>query len=296
MGTKLAKRFVKILLLIVALGFVIFLTQTYLSKQKESKPEYVAENKETIKTEKKLINPIDEYIEYDFIEDSLQEDSSYLYLALGDSLTKGVGDEQKQGGFSQRLAEKIEDATLHEVELDNRGKRGRKSDQLLKLVKKGQYDDEIRQANLITITIGGNDMMKIVKKNLFKLEKEPFDKEREKYEERLSKIISNIREENPLVPIVLVGIYNPFPYISDEVKELDTIVDEWNESIKAIANQDKYACFVNVADLFQTNVQMVYHTDFFHPNSYGYTLMSDRVFHQMLQCDVIKPSPLFISH
>ena len=38
-------------------------------------------------------------------------------------------------------------------------------------------DHQIRNADIITLTIGGNDMMKIVKKNLFNLKVESFEKE-----------------------------------------------------------------------------------------------------------------------
>jgi len=59
------------------------------------------------------------------------------YLALGDSLTDGVGDEYSQDGYVGRLADSMLAWTsISEVDVDNRGKRGRRSDQLLKLIKK----------------------------------------------------------------------------------------------------------------------------------------------------------------
>lgn len=68
------------------------------------------------------------------------------YLALGDSLTAGVGDEYSKDGFVGRLADSLVAwPSISDVEVDNRGKRGRRSDQLLKLVEKGHYDKELQK-------------------------------------------------------------------------------------------------------------------------------------------------------
>ncbi len=120
------------------------------------------------------------------------------YLALGDSLTDGVGDEYSQDGYVGRLADSLLTwPSISEVEVDNRGKRGRRSDQLLKLVKKGHYDEELQQAQLISLTMGGNDVMKVVKQDLFNLKRDAFDAELQAYEKRYSKIIDGIRAKKP---------------------------------------------------------------------------------------------------
>ncbi|CAM5239937.1 Lysophospholipase OS=Lysinibacillus sphaericus OX=1421 GN=LS41612_11240 PE=4 SV=1 [Lysinibacillus sphaericus] len=89
------------------------------------------------------------------------------YLALGDSLTDGVGDEYSQDGYVGRFADSMLAWTsISEVKVENRGKRGRRSDELLKLLKKGHYDEELQQAQLISLTMGGNDVMKDRQKGL----------------------------------------------------------------------------------------------------------------------------------
>lgn len=238
---------------------------------------------------------IDEYINYEIIDDSqMKWNESIYYLALGDSLTKGIGDEQNKNGFTKRLVEKIEQFNIRDVYLDNRGKRGRRSDQLLKLIKKGHYDEEIENAHLITMTIGGNDIMKVVKKDLLQLEKEAFDKERIEFGKRLKKIVSEIHARNSQVPIILIGLYNPFEMLSDEIKEFDTIVNEWNETIENIALNHSKACYVKVHDLFDSNSNMVYHSDFFHPNGYGYTMITERILLNMMECDMFELNQLIL--
>ncbi|TKI49084.1 lysophospholipase [Lysinibacillus varians] len=207
------------------------------------------------------------------------------YLALGDSLTDGVGDEYSQDGYVGRLADSMLAWTsISEVKVENRGKRGRRSDQLLKLLKKGHYDEELQQAQLISLTMGGNDVMKVVKKDLFNLKRDAFDKELLTYENRYSKIIGNIRAKNPTVPLLLIGFYNPFSIVTNEANEFDTIITEWNSVIKEIASKDSNACYVSVEDLFDSNEELVYHTDFFHPNAKGYDKMTERILAAMEQC------------
>lgn len=175
---------------------------------------------------------------------------------------------------------------VEEVELDNRGKNGRRSDQLLSLLKRGHYDEELEKANIVTITLGGNDVMKIVKKNLFSMKKSMFDKELPKFAKRYEQVIAEIRRVNPEVPIILVGFYNPFSIVVDEITPFDPIISEWNDEIEKLAATDENACFVSVEDLFVSNEDMVYHVDFFHPNSTGYDRMTKRIIESMQQCDI----------
>lgn len=207
------------------------------------------------------------------------------YLALGDSLTEGVGDEYSEDGYVGRLSDTLQTwSSISEVEIDNRGKRGRRSDQLLKLMKKGHYDEELQHAQLVSMTMGGNDVMKVVKQDLFNLKRDAFDAELLAYEERYRKIIDNIRAENPTVPLVLIGFYNPFSIVTQEANEFDTIITDWNRIIENIASKDTNACYVSVEDLFESNDELVYHTDFFHPNAKGYDKMTERIVTSMELC------------
>ncbi|WP_336046634.1 GDSL-type esterase/lipase family protein [Solibacillus ferritrahens] len=209
------------------------------------------------------------------------------YLALGDSLTRGVGDETLDYGYTVRLQDELEKWPMIEsVELDNRGKNGRRSNQLLDLLQRGHYDEELAEADLISISIGGNDVMKIVKNNLFTMTKSMFDKELPRFNERYEQVIAEIREINTDAPIILVGFYNPFSIVVDEITPFDPIINEWNSSIEELAVKDGKACFVSVEDLFVSNEDMVYHVDFFHPNSTGYDRMAKRIIETMQACNI----------
>ena len=216
-----------------------------------------------------------------------EEAQDILYLALGDSLTRGVGDETQNYGYTIRLQQEMEKwPMIKTVELDNRGKNGRRSDQLLALLKKGHYDEELKKANLITMTLGGNDVMKIVKKHLFSMEKSMFDKELPRFIKRYDEILQEIRLRNPDAPIVMIGFYNPFSIVIDEITPFEPIISEWNAEIETLSRSDVNACFVPVEDLFVSNEDMVYHVDFFHPNSAGYERMTSRIMETMESCNI----------
>ncbi len=250
-------------------------------------PEEIAEQLEEVEEKSKLKELMESVFQLEWGTRKETDAEPIQYLALGDSLTRGIGDETGKYGYTKRLSKAIEEwPAVSEVELDNRGKNGRRSDQLLSLVKKGHYDEELAEADLVTVTMGGNDVMKIVKKDLFSLKKEMFDKEMLKFEKRYRKIVEEIRKRNSEVPIILIGFYNPFSIITDEYTPFETIIDEWNMTIAQIASDDQNACFVPTSDLFETNEEMVYHTDFFHPNASGYDRMTTRIIQYMKVCDI----------
>lgn len=214
-----------------------------------------------------------------------------ILVGLGDSLTQGVGDEKKLGGYLGRLASEMETFRgVGQIDLWNEAKRGRRSDQLLKQIQSGEIDDSIKNADIIVMTIGGNDIMRIVKQDLFKLRVDAFQNELLVFAKRYGKIMKEIRKINPDSPVILLGLYNPFSIVTDQANEFDQILANWNNTINNVAYSDINACFVPVNDLFDSNSTMVYHTDFFHPNSKGYEQMADRVLESLRSCGINKLS------
>lgn len=212
-------------------------------------------------------------------------------VGLGDSLTEGIGDELKRSGYFGRVTEAMNDwAGVEEVHIDNLAKKGRRSDQLIKQLEDVDVQEEIKEADIILFTIGGNDIMKVVKRDLFKLKVEPFYKELTQFEKRLDEIFSILRSLNGSAVIIVGGLYNPFSIISAEPMELEQIMTDWNEVIEARTVLDGQSCFIPVNDLFYSNENMVYHTDFFHPNAKGYAEMADRYIEKIDECNLYKLS------
>jgi lysophospholipase L1-like esterase len=212
-------------------------------------------------------------------------------IGLGDSLTLGVGDEVEKTGYFGRITnDMIHWKGVKDVDAANLAKRGRRSDQLIKKLDEPDIQSSVKDADLIFLTIGGNDIMKVVKSNLFNLKTEPFYIELGKFEIRLDELFSIIRDLNSDAIIVVAGLYNPFSIVADETNEFEAIIEDWNEAIEVRTIMDGKACFVPVSDLFNSNTNMVYHTDFFHPNAKGYDEMADRFLDKLDQCGLLKLS------
>lgn len=199
-------------------------------------------------------------------------------ISAGDSLTEGVGDSTKSGGYLPYLEELLEEEKgIKEVDFYNFGVKGSKTTQLLKRLQSEEMKEVLPKADLVILTIGGNDIMKIVKDNFSNLQLSIFDKEREDYINNLYQIMNMIIRANPDTSIVLVGVYNPFSHWFSDVKELDQIVSDWNvASQKVVANYPN-AYFVHIEDLFLNSGESLLYKDNFHPNDRGYELIAKRL-------------------
>lgn len=200
-------------------------------------------------------------------------------VSLGDSLTAGVGDSQNLGGYVPLLEKNLEDKEeFGDVTIANFGKRGNRSDQLLKRVKEEEeIRSSIEEADSVIITIGGNDVMKVFRSNFPSLTFDDFVAAQVQFEERLTNIFSEIRTINPDASIVLMGIYNPFIMLSSDIEEMGVIVNEWNDTAESIAGQWDNTAFVRIADIFSETEKNLLYTDYFHPNDEGYRLIADRI-------------------
>ncbi|WP_259455781.1 SGNH/GDSL hydrolase family protein [Bacillus sp. PK3_68] len=200
-------------------------------------------------------------------------------VSIGDSLTEGVGDSTESGGYIPYLQRQLEQlAEVKKARFVNYGVKGNRTDQLLKRLNQQEVRQSLKKADLVIITIGGNDIMKVFKDNLTQLSVKAFDKQRGSYEERLDKVIQTVRKENRDAGIVLVGLYNPFMKVLSDVKEVSAIIDDWNEASKHVVEQYDQTCFVTVEDLFENTEENLLYNDQFHPNDKGYEQIANRIF------------------
>jgi lysophospholipase L1-like esterase len=202
-------------------------------------------------------------------------------LALGDSLTEGVGDYEQKGGYVSRLRQQLlHHKGVRTLSVVNLGKRGLRISQLDDVV--NQHLNEVQQADLIFITIGGNDIMRIVRSHFFDLSYALFEKEQKRFAKRLDHLLAMIRTSNQHAVIVLIGLYNPFSSSLPNIPEINDVIELWNNGSKAVLTRYDRTIFVNVKDLFDHRDDVLY-SDEFHPNEVGYELMARRVYEQLQQ-------------
>ncbi|WP_086347630.1 SGNH/GDSL hydrolase family protein [Candidatus Enterococcus clewellii] len=228
------------------------------------------------------------------------------YVAIGDSLTEGVGDSTSAGGFIPIVAKDIQEKfQLNAVEIENFGKNGDRSDQILKRIKKSdEIQKQLGEADMITLTVGGNDLMKVIKGDVFNLTVQSFDKPLVSYQKQMTALLDEIRSYNEKAPVYVLGIYNPFYLYFPEITEMQQIVTNWNTGTEEVVNEQNNMYFIPINDLLYKGVDgdvgitgseeesgntgdvvnnAIYEEDHFHPNNLGYQLMANAVRQKMIE-------------
>ena len=218
------------------------------------------------------------------------------YVAIGDSLTKGVGDSTNQGGFVPLLAQSLTNETGLEFKAINYGVAGNTSSQILThMQEKKEIRKDLKQAQLLTITVGGNDLRKAILEDTSNLDLDRFDKPSKTYVKNLKQIIELARKDNPDLPVYVVGIYNPLYLNFPDLTELQTLVDQWNQRTDETLSAYQGVYFVPINDLLYKGIDgksgvteselgketvtndALYDEDSFHPNNTGYEIMKEAV-------------------
>lgn len=197
-------------------------------------------------------------------------------VAIGDSLTQGVGDETKNGGYIGMLDDTI-NHNSEVVTFENFGKRGNRTDQLMKRLDEPEIIEAIETADIVLMTIGANDIMQVAKENFTNLTYPLFVEEQIEFEKRLHDIFQKIETLNTDAHIYLLGLYNPFEKYFQDIEELDLIVNSWNQTSYETTLVYDEATFIPIKDLFDETDINLFAEDNFHPNINGYQKMAKRV-------------------
>lgn len=222
---------------------------------------------------------------------------SVHFVAVGDSLTEGIGDETKRGGYVPLVANHLQQKyELTSIEKDNYGISGERSDQILKRVKKdSDLRNSLASADFITMTVGGNDLFQAFQKNITAKSAKQFDRSIKKYGKSVEAILTEMRDLNPKAPIYVVGIYNPYYLNFPDIKGMQTVVDNWNAETEKLTKETTNCFFVPINDLLYKGIatkdsnntsessngevknNVLYDEDNFHPNNLGYQLMATAI-------------------
>ncbi|WP_395761046.1 SGNH/GDSL hydrolase family protein [Bacillus sp. 3G2] len=195
-------------------------------------------------------------------------------VSLGDSLTRGVGD--KEGiGYIGRMKEDLQKDYKQKIALTNLAVSGAKMPDLLNQMESSGAQYSIKQADVIVLTIGGNDLFPGWE-SLGKIDLETYRPDTETFQNEAKKIIEEIRKLNTDSPIFWLGLYNPFEDVED-LKGSSNIVVDWNASLEKLAVNNKNVYITPTFDLFQNRGKDLLYSDHFHPNEVGYTYMADRL-------------------
>jgi len=191
------------------------------------------------------------------------------YIALGDSLSRGVGSSKGQG-FVSLLGNMLKERKTVE-RFQNLGVSGARIEDLLAQLEQKQVNRTLENAKIISITIGGNNLFNRgeVLKNFS--EEEALDTLKTEIP-NLEKTFKIIRKNNPDAIVLYMGLYNPFKE-SPNGDSFDSIIQKWNEDARTLGLKYK----VQVVDTFNLvkDPKRDLSSDVFHPNDATYKQIAD---------------------
>ena len=176
---------------------------------------------------------------------------------LGDSVAHGAGDESGRGGIAGRLGAM------------NFGVDGARTAAVLDLLRHGEVRDAISAADLVIVSIGGNDLFGDAVARIATIVAPSLAMERTI--DRIALIVDRIHATNPAARVVLLGLYDPY-----RKPALDEQVARWDARLIARFASDRAVDVVRIADLFVYTARLS-PIDHFHPGAAGYALIAARV-------------------
>lgn len=204
----------------------------------------------------------------------LPEKGVHKIVALGDSLTRGVGDASGQG-YIGLVRQELEKKSGQPITLTNLAISGQESTELLDQMSQEQIKSLLAEADLILFTIGGNDLFRQTG-GLYTIEKEKVTEAINTLSVNYEEILKQIRSVNKTATIVYSSLYNPFGNTEAAVDTVGPVLD-WNNQASQIASRYPQVFVVPTYDLFLRKEQNYLFTDHFHPNADGYKRMAERI-------------------
>jgi lysophospholipase L1-like esterase len=208
------------------------------------------------------------------IEKKVEDKEGLHIVALGDSLTRGTGDETGKG-YVGVLIDEIKEKSKQDVRLTNLGISGQESDQLKQQIQQAEVQRQIKTADMIVVTMGGNDLFR-GGQGLIEFDPEDITDIEGKFLENMNFIFQQIRTSNPKSNVFFIGLYNPFIDL-EQGKEMSAVVRHWNYQSAELSASFPNIVFVPTFDLFELKVNDYLYSDKFHPNTKGYRLIAERV-------------------
>lgn len=186
-------------------------------------------------------------------------------VAIGDSLTYGQGDEDHNGGYVGLIKERLQKKFHNQVTTVNYGVSGDRSDQILRRINnQQQIRQDLKNADVITMTVGGNDLMQSLQKDLMTNSQKNISQDINAagvtYQNKLRDLFSAIRQQNKKAPIFIMSIYNPVYTYFPQVDTINSSISQWNQITKKTVNSYGPAYFVDINHLisygqYKTNSQ-----------------------------------------
>lgn len=198
-----------------------------------------------------------------------------LYVAIGDSLTVGFGAWPGRGFVPQYSIMAQSDINRRLI-TRNAGRIGATSEIIAGLFRPGgELPFLLQQADIITLTAGGNDLIHAFKRFRTDGNLGHFSYAMSRFQIHYGQIMQNIRQikkETGPYMVRLVGLYNPYPGLPVG----NPWVTRFNEHIRSFAGGG-HTRMAEIYPAFAGREQELLSFDHLHPNSQGYWIIADQL-------------------
>ncbi|MBT2696187.1 hypothetical protein J7E79_01900 [Bacillus sp. ISL-40] len=205
--------------------------------------------------------------------------SQIHHLAIGDSIIRGVG-AGKNENFGSLFSSKLAEQTAKQIEFQNQGINGITSSELNDLVQEGRFDESIKQSDIVTINVGGNDILRMANGQNFRTVIQSYDQLQTTFSKNLSDITSRITKLNPKVTIVFLELYNPLSPDDQLYPLADKMLPKWNVNIYEVAHKVPGSIVIETTKVINGDHLQNLSPDGVHPNLAGYTAISEQMIYQ----------------
>ncbi|PSL25979.1 lysophospholipase L1-like esterase [Planomicrobium soli] len=227
-----------------------------------------------------------------------------IYVALGDSLAAGQTPDSKiDTGYADLIAQELsrhQPVAFYTKQLAFPGFTTR---DVLERIQSEQAKEALASANIITLSAGANDLLRLVQSNpeegSLAFQQIQADFALNEARINMEAILSELEKRAPNADVYVMGYYFAYPHVRENQKEgTAEQLDRLNEILKNSATKAG-ATFVSVDKKFGKNgTDKVPNPSDVHPNLLGYQAMANAFFEQyqkgwkIEEWELPEPNPL----
>ncbi|QFG00221.1 SGNH/GDSL hydrolase family protein [Psychrobacillus glaciei] len=227
-----------------------------------------------------------------------------VYIALGDSIAAGQTPNRAiDAGYTDLIAQEL--TRSHQLAYFSKALAfpGYTTADVLKTVRTKEAKELLKNATVVTISAGANDLLRLVQVNPSKgtvaYKQVQVDYALNNVRKNIDDIIQEVQAITPKAKIVVMGYYFAYPHVHDAQKEgIKKELNTMNTILKTEANANG-ATFVDVEEAFKGHEkELLPNSSDVHPTMEGYRLMANaflKQYNERLQVnknELPAPNPL----